>query len=102
MKQNQLNLTHTLEIEPKGKPGVIITNPPRAGIHEDVINVLLNSVPDKIVYIICNPANQARNVHFLNGNYTVEKIQLLDMFPHTQHVENVVLLKRKKVTLNKR
>jgi 23S rRNA (uracil1939-C5)-methyltransferase len=83
-------------VNENGKPDVIITDPPRAGMHEDVINVLLNSAPEKIVYVSCNPATQARDIHLLDGDYAVEKVQPVDMFPHTHHVENVVLLKRKK------
>ncbi|MFT4900447.1 MAG: 23S rRNA (uracil1939-C5)-methyltransferase [Flavobacteriales bacterium] len=83
-------------VNKNGKPDVIITDPPRAGMHEDVINVLLNSAPEKIVYVSCNPATQARDIHLLDGDYAVEKVQPVDMFPHTHHVENVVLLKRKK------
>lgn len=82
-------------VEEHGKPNVIITDPPRAGMHEDVINVMLNAAPDKIVYVSCNPATQARDLTLLSEAYTVEKVQPVDMFPHTHHVENVVLLKKK-------
>lgn len=75
-----------------GRPDVIITDPPRAGMHEDVINVILNAAPQRIVYVSCNPATQARDLQLLDAQYKVEKIQPVDMFPHTQHVENVVLL----------
>lgn len=78
-----------------GNPDVIITDPPRAGMHEDVINVILNAAPNKIVYVSCNPATQARDLTLLDEAYSVEKVQPVDMFPHTHHVENVVLLKKK-------
>ncbi|MBP5318482.1 MAG: 23S rRNA (uracil(1939)-C(5))-methyltransferase RlmD [Paludibacteraceae bacterium] len=78
-----------------GRPDVIITDPPRAGMHEDVIGVILNAAPQRIVYVSCNPATQARDLALLDSAYRVERIQPVDMFPHTQHVENVVLLQRK-------
>ena len=80
-------------IEKYGRPDVIITDPPRAGMHEDVVNVILNAEPKRIVYVSCNPATQARDLQLLDSKYKVEKIQPVDMFPHTQHVETVVLLK---------
>ncbi len=82
-------------ISEHGKPDVIITDPPRAGMHADVISVLLNIKPDKIVYVSCNPATQARDISLLDSFYQIEKIQPVDMFPHTHHVENVVLLTKK-------
>lgn len=75
-----------------GRPDVIITDPPRAGMHEDVINVILNAAPKVIVYVSCNPATQARDLQLLDAKYRVTDIQPVDMFPHTQHVENVVRL----------
>ena len=78
-----------------GRPDVIITDPPRAGMHEDVINVILNAAPQRIVYVSCNPATQARDLALLDAKYRVTKVQPVDMFPHTQHVENVVLLEIK-------
>lgn len=78
-----------------GRPDVIITDPPRAGMHEDVVNVILNAEPKRIVYVSCNPATQARDLALLDAKYKVTKVQPVDMFPHTQHVENVVLLKVK-------
>lgn len=75
-----------------GKADVIITDPPRAGMHEDVINTILRAAPQKIVYVSCNPATQARDLTLLNEAYQVVKVQPVDMFPHTHHVENVVLL----------
>lgn len=75
-----------------GRPDVIITDPPRAGMHEDVVNVILNAEPKRIVYVSCNPATQARDLMLLDAKYKVTKVQPVDMFPHTQHVENVVQL----------
>jgi 23S rRNA (uracil1939-C5)-methyltransferase len=82
-------------IEKHGRPDVIITDPPRAGMHEDVVNTILFANPDRIVYVSCNPATQARDLQLLDAQYRVEHIQPVDMFPHTQHVENVVLLVHK-------
>ena len=79
-------------IETYGRPDVIITDPPRAGMHKDVINTILFASPKKIVYVSCNPATQARDLMLLDEKYKVTKVQPVDMFPHTQHVENVVLL----------
>ena len=75
-----------------GRPDVIITDPPRAGMHEDVVNVILNATPKRIVYVSCNPATQARDLALLDAKYRVTRVQPVDMFPHTQHVENVVQL----------
>ena len=75
-----------------GRPDVIITDPPRAGMHPDVINVILGAHPQRIVYVSCNPATQARDLQLLSTDYRVTKVQPVDMFPHTPHVENVVLL----------
>lgn len=78
-----------------GKPDVIITDPPRAGMHEDVIKIIANASPDRIVYVSCNPSTQSRDIQLLSDDYNVERAQPVDMFPHTHHVENVVLLKRR-------
>lgn len=78
-----------------GTPDVIITDPPRAGMHEDVINVILSAAPQRVVYVSCNPATQARDLALLDSNYKVLAVQPVDMFPHTQHVENVVLLEKR-------
>lgn len=78
-----------------GRPDVIITDPPRAGMHNDVINVILNAAPRRIVYVSCNPATQARDLQLLDTKYRVARIQPVDMFPHTQHCENVVLLEKR-------
>ncbi|MEN9918872.1 MAG: rRNA ((1939)-C(5))-methyltransferase RlmD [Bacteroidota bacterium] len=82
-------------INEHGKPDVIITDPPRAGMHDDVINAILFAEPERIVYVSCNPATQARDLSLLDIKYKVDKVQPVDMFPHTHHVENVVLLSRK-------
>lgn len=82
-------------IDKYGRPDVIITDPPRAGMHEDVVNTILFSEPEKIVYVSCNPATQARDLALFDEKYKVAKVQPVDMFPHTHHVENVVLLVRK-------
>ena len=79
-------------IEKHGRPDVMIVDPPRAGMHEDVVNVILNAAPKRIVYVSCNPATQARDLALLDCKYKVDAIQPVDMFPHTQHVENVVKL----------
>ena len=78
-----------------GRPDVIITDPPRAGMHNDVIDVILFAAPKRIVYVSCNPATQARDLQLLDGRYKVSAVQPVDMFPHTHHVENVVLLERR-------
>lgn len=75
-----------------GHPDVVITDPPRAGMHKDVISALLNAKPKKIVYVSCNPATLARDVNLLSGKYNVEEVQPLDMFPQTHHIENIALL----------
>ena len=82
-------------IKEHGRPDVIITDPPRAGMHPDVVQVILNAEPKRIVYVSCNPATQARDLQLLDEKYRVEKVQPVDMFPHTHHVENVVLLVRR-------
>lgn len=78
-----------------GRPDVMIVDPPRAGMHEDVVKVILNAAPRRIVYVSCNPATQARDLAMLDEKYKVDEIQPVDMFPHTAHVENVVKLSRK-------
>lgn len=82
-------------VQQNGHPDVIITDPPRAGMHADVIQAILNIRSDKIIYVSCNPATQARDLALMDDVYKVEKIQPVDMFPHTHHVENVVLLIKK-------
>ena len=79
-------------IQEHGRPDVIITDPPRAGMHPDVVKTILNARPDRIVYVSCNPATQARDLQLMDEAYKVVAVQPVDMFPHTPHVENVVLL----------
>jgi 23S rRNA (uracil1939-C5)-methyltransferase len=78
-----------------GQPDVIITDPPRAGMDAAVIEVILNAAPQKIVYVSCNPSTQARDLILLDAAYQVTKIRAVDMFPHTHHVESVVLLQKR-------
>ncbi len=78
-----------------GRPDVIITDPPRAGMHPDVVNVILGASPKRIVYVSCNPATQARDLQLMDADYKVAAVQPVDMFPHTPHVENVVLLEKR-------
>ena len=87
-------LTHDF-IEEHGRPDVIITDPPRAGMHTDVIEAIRFAAPRRIVYVSCNPATQARDLQLLDPDYRVTAVQPVDMFPHTHHVENVVLLERR-------
>jgi len=82
-------------IASKGNPDVIITDPPRAGMHEDVVKAIVSASPERIVYVSCNPATQARDIQLMSCKYAVSAVQPVDMFPQTHHVENVVLLKRK-------
>ena len=82
-------------IEEHGRPDVIILDPPRAGIHPDVANVILAAAPERIVYVSCNPASQARDLAVLSEKYTITAVQPVDMFPHTHHVENVCALRLK-------
>ena len=78
-----------------GRPDVIITDPPRAGMHPDVVKTILRAAPQRIVYVSCNPATQARDLQAMDEQYKVTAVQPVDMFPHTPHVENVVLLERR-------
>jgi len=80
-----------------GRPDVIITDPPRAGMDEEVVKTILEAAPEKVVYVSCNPATQARDLALMDEFYKVTRIQPVDMFPHTHHVENVVLLERRVV-----
>ena len=77
-----------------GKPDLVITDPPRAGMHEDVVKLLLLLEAPKIVYVSCNPATQARDFGLLSDKYEIVKLQPVDMFPQTYHIENVALLSR--------
>jgi 23S rRNA (uracil1939-C5)-methyltransferase len=81
--------------EKHGVPDVLITDPPRAGMHKNVIESILQCMPKRIVYVSCNPATQARDIALLQDAYSIQKSQAIDMFPHTHHVENVVLLEKK-------
>lgn len=78
-----------------GHPDVIITDPPRAGMHPDVVQTILNAAPEKIVYVSCNSATQARDLQWMDAAYKVMAVQPVDMFPHTHHVENIVLLHKR-------
>ncbi|MCH5229853.1 MAG: 23S rRNA (uracil(1939)-C(5))-methyltransferase RlmD [Muribaculaceae bacterium] len=82
-------------IKTNGKPDIMIVDPPRAGMHEDVIKVILNASPEIIVYVSCNPATQARDISMLSSKYIITRVQPVDMFPHTHHVENIVKLELK-------
>lgn len=82
-------------INQHGKPDVIITDPPRAGMHEDVVKAILFAAPQRVVYVSCNPATQARDLALMDKEYKVMAVQPVDMFPHTHHVENVVLLEKR-------
>ena len=82
-------------IREHGRPDVIITDPPRAGMHPDVVKTIINAAPQRIVYVSCNPATQARDLQMLDETYRVVAVQPVDMFPHTPHVENVVLLEKR-------
>ena len=82
-------------IEQNGVPDVVILDPPRAGLHEDVVNTVMRAAPQRIVYVSCNPATQARDIALFDTAYRVTQIQPVDMFPHTHHVENVVQLVRR-------
>ncbi len=81
-----------------GTPDVVITDPPRAGMHPGVVEVILSAAPRRIVYVSCNPATQARDLKLLDSRYAVMRVQPVDMFPHTPHVENVVLLEKRKTS----
>lgn len=88
------NLLNEKFMNDEGKPDVVILDPPRAGIHPDVAKALISTLPSRIVYVSCNPATQARDIALLAEYYKVTRIQPVDMFPHTHHVENVVLLEK--------
>jgi len=91
------DMVHVLNddfVKTHGKPDVIITDPPRAGMHEKVVRQILNINPEKILYISCNSATQARDLALMKENYKITKVQAVDMFPQTHHVENVVLLEK--------
>lgn len=81
-------------VQAHGHPDLLVTDPPRAGMHEKVVRFLLDLAPARIVYVSCNPATQARDVQWLSSGYRVRKVRPVDMFPHTHHIENVALLER--------
>jgi 23S rRNA (uracil1939-C5)-methyltransferase len=89
------NVLNERFIAENGRPDVVILDPPRAGIHPDVAETILSAAPGRIVYVSCNPATQARDLAIFDDAYRVTKVQPVDMFPHTHHVENVVSLIRK-------
>jgi 23S rRNA (uracil1939-C5)-methyltransferase len=89
------NLLDEKFLSEHGYPDVVITDPPRAGMHEDVVKMLLKAAPKRIVYVSCNAATQARDLKILADAYEIKAVQPVDMFPHTMHVENVVMLERK-------
>lgn len=89
------DVLHDEFIAQHGHPDVIITDPPRAGMHPDVVQTILHAAPDRIVYVSCNSATQARDLQLMDTAYQVMAVQPVDMFPHTHHVENIVLLKKK-------
>lgn len=89
------NIFNQQFIETNGKPDVVITDPPRDGMHKDVVTQLLNLSPNKIVYVSCNSATQARDLALMKDSYQITKLQPVDMFPQTYHVENVVLLEKR-------
>ena len=82
-----------------GKPDIIFTDPPRSGMELAVVQKILELAPEKIVYVSCNPATQARDIELMKDNYSLEVIQPVDMFPHTHHVENIAVLKKKDTSL---
>jgi 23S rRNA (uracil1939-C5)-methyltransferase len=83
--------------EKQGRPDIIITDPPRTGMHEKVVRSILNAAPRKIIYVSCNPATQARDIALIKDQYDLIQCQPVDMFPHTQHVENIALLEKKAI-----
>lgn len=87
-------------VKEHGRPDVMIIDPPRAGMHEDVVKVILNAEPEVLVYVSCNPATQARDLTLLDAKYEVTDVQPVDMFPHTHHVENVVRLVKRGKNMN--
>ncbi|MBP3773985.1 MAG: 23S rRNA (uracil(1939)-C(5))-methyltransferase RlmD [Bacteroidaceae bacterium] len=88
-------------IADNGRPDVLITDPPRVGMHKDVVDVILKARPQRVVYVSCNPSTQARDVALMNELYRVVSIQPVDMFPHTQHIENVLLMELRDEPLTK-
>jgi 23S rRNA (uracil1939-C5)-methyltransferase len=91
------DICHDDFFEEHGRPDVIITDPPRAGMHEKLTKKILEIAAPVVVYVSCNPATQARDLNGLDEKYAITKIQPVDMFPHTLHIENIVQLKLKNV-----
>lgn len=91
------DVLNSIFFDEHGNPDLIVFDPPRAGIHKDVLQEILKTKIEKIIYVSCNPATQARDIEILSDKYTLLKIQPVDMFPHTTHVENVALLGRKMI-----
>ena len=89
------NIFNDSLIEKEGRPDVIITDPPRDGMHKQVVEQILQIAPERIVYVSCNSATQARDLALMDTSYKIVKSQAVDMFPQTHHVENVVLLKKR-------
>jgi 23S rRNA (uracil1939-C5)-methyltransferase len=89
------NVFNKTFIETHGHPDVIITDPPRDGMHKDVVQQILNIAPEKVVYVSCNSATQARDLALMKDMYKITKVRPVDMFPQTHHVENVVLLEKR-------
>ena len=89
------NVLNETLFKKEGRPEVMIIDPPRAGMHKDVIPKILEAAPDRIVYVSCNPATQARDAALLSGEYQITVVQPFDMFPHTPHIENVLVLRKK-------
>jgi 23S rRNA (uracil1939-C5)-methyltransferase len=81
-------------ISSNGRPDVIITDPPRAGMQREVVGSIIAAGPERVVYVSCNPSTQARDIALMSEQYRVMKIQPVDMFPHTHHVENVILMEK--------
>jgi 23S rRNA (uracil1939-C5)-methyltransferase len=82
-------------LEAHGRPQVVVVDPPRAGMHKDVVQMLLKSGADRIVYVSCNAATQARDLQVMNENYRLERFRPVDLFPQTAHIENIALLLRR-------
>ena len=89
------NVLNAEFIAEHGHPDMMIVDPPRAGMHADVVETILQAAPDRIVYVSCNSATQARDLEMMDYAYKVTKIQAVDMFPHTHHVENIVLMEKR-------
>lgn len=89
------NIMNREFIKNHGKPDVIITDPPRAGMHQTVVSTILNALPKRVIYVSCNPATQARDLKLMSESYNITAVQPIDMFPHTHHVENIVCMEKR-------